>query len=410
MAEVPSAEQLFQDIAWLKSLATRLAHDRDDAADLVQEAWIAAWQRQPDASRPMRAWFTKVVRDLAGMKRRSDRRRTARHALIDDAQVPAAPDELVAQLQLHKLLVQLVLDLDEPYRSTIIGRFVEGRTSASIAQSLGIPAGTVRKRLHEALSRLRAGLDTNAGHRKRWAPAVLAYAKGGMQVAKPTKLVLVVIAALVLATATVAMIVLLTRGGDGGTTTSTRSLDTAASSNTAPGAPNVSSAATDARRRLQPVSDHGAADRAAMLAAITSARDAREHRTAMPTRTPAIPAAPSAKSNDSTGTVLDIEDKTGDTSDWSKHALDTINHQLGQCYDLGLAEDANLAGIVTLQFTLVGEPKIGGLLERVEIVDANTTITQQTIRDCFTQQLYALELESPPVGVTVERQLTLKVP
>jgi hypothetical protein len=57
----------------------------------------------------------------------------------------------------------------------------------------------------------------------------------------------------------------------------------------------------------------------------------------------------------------------------------------------GLAEDPNLAGTVTIQFTLVGEPKVGGLLERV-------------------QQLYALELDPPPDGVTVERELHLKVP
>lgn len=410
MAEVPSAEYLLQDIAWLKSLATMLANDRDDADDLVQEAWIAAWRRQPDATRPMRAWLTKVVRDLAGMKHRSDRRRAARHALTDDAQVPAAPDELVAQIRLHRLLVDLVIELDEPYRSTIIGRFVEGRTSASIAQSLGIPAGTVRKRLHEALSRLRAGLDANAGDRKRWAPAVLAFAKGGVQVAKPTKLVLVVLAALLLASAATVMIVLPMRGGGGGTTASTRSPETTASSDAAPAGPSVTAAATDARTPLRPVSEHRAAERAAMLAAIASAREARDHRTAAPTRPPATPGAPTTTGSDSTATTLDIIDKTGDTSDWEKRALGTLNGLLGQCYDLGRAEDANLAGTVTVRFTLVGEPNVGGLLERVEIVDANTTITQQTIRDCLTQQIYALELDPPPDGVTVERELHLKVP
>ena len=34
MAEVPSAELLLQDVTWLKSLATMLANDRDDADDL----------------------------------------------------------------------------------------------------------------------------------------------------------------------------------------------------------------------------------------------------------------------------------------------------------------------------------------------------------------------------------------
>jgi RNA polymerase sigma factor (sigma-70 family) len=405
VTEVSSAEQLLQDIAWLKSLATTLANDRDDADDLVQEAWIAAWRRQPDATRPMRAWLTKVVRDLAGMKHRSDRRRAARHALTDGAQAPAAPDELVAQIRLHRLLAELVLELDEPYRSTIIGRFVEGRTSASIAQSLGIPAGTVRKRLHEALSRLRAGLDANAGDRKQWAPAVLAFAKGGMQVAKPTKLVLVVLAALLLSATTVVMIALPTRGGGGGTTASTRSAETTVSSGAAPVGPSV----TDARTPLGPASDHRAAERAAMLAAIASAREARDQRIA-PTPMPAAPGVPSTTGSDSSATTLDIKDKSGDTSDWAKHALSTLNHMLGQCYDLGLAEDAKLAGTVTIRFTIVGEPRVGGMLERVEIVDAETTISQQTIRDCLTQQLYALELDPPPDGVTVERQLSLKVP
>ena len=406
MADMPSAEQLLQDAAWLKRLATKLANDRDDADDLVQESWIALWRRTPDASRPIRSWLTKVVRDLAGMKHRSDRRRAARHALTDDAQVPAAPDELLAQLRLHRLLVELVIELDEPYRSTIIGRFVEGRTSASIAQALGIPAGTVRKRLHEALSRLRAGLDANAGDRKRWAPAVLAFANGGMQVAKTTKLVLVVLAALLLASAAIFMIVFSMRGSVGGTAASMRSPETTASSGAAPAGPSVAAAATDARTPRQPVPER----RAAMLAAIERAREARDHRTAAPTRTPGTPGATTTPGTDSTATTLDITDNTGDTSDWQKRAIGTLNRLLGQCYDLGRAEDANLEGTLTVRLALVGEPDLGGLLERVEILDGDTTITQQTIRDCVTQQLYALELDPPPDGVSVERELHLQFP
>jgi RNA polymerase sigma-70 factor, ECF subfamily len=407
VVEMPSAEQLLQDIAWLKSLATTLANDRDDADDLVQEAWIAAWRRQPDATRPMRGWLTKVVRDLAGMKHRSDRRRAARHALTSNAQVPAAPDELLAQLRLHRLLVELVIELDEPYRSTIIQCFVEGRTSASIAQSLGIPAGTVRKRLHEALSRLRAGLDANAGDPKRWAPAVLAFAKGGVQVAKPTKLVVVVLAAVLASLATL-MIVLPMRGESGGATTpSPRSPEP--TSGAAPAGPSMTTA-TESRTPLRPPSEHRAVERAAMLAAIASAREARDHRTVAPTRTPAAPDAPTTTGADSTATTLDIIDKSGDTSDWAKRALGTLNRLLGQCYDLGRAEDANLAGTIMIRFTLVGEPNVGGLLERVEIVDAETTISQRKLRDCLTQQFYALELDPPPDGVTVERQLHLSFP
>jgi len=151
--------------------------------------------------------------------------------------------------------------------------------------------------------------------------------------------------------------------------------------------------------------DARAAERAAMLEAIARARS---HRAALPGPIPAAHAA-SAPAGDSTGTTLDIEDKTGDTSDWEKRALGTVNSLFGQCYDLGRAEDPAFAGTITVRFTLVAEPNVGGLLEDVTIVDDGTSITQQTFRDCITQQLYALELDPPPNGVTVKREIKLKL-
>ena len=405
MARTLSAEQLLQDAAWLRGLARTLAHDRDDADDLVQETWIAAWQRQPDASRPMRAWLTKVVRDLAGMKRRSEQRRAAREAVTDDARAPAAPDELLEQMRLHRRLVDLVLELDEPYRSTIIAHFVEGRTSASIARSLGIPAGTVRKRLWEALSRLRAGLDASSGDRKRWAPAVLAFAKGGIQVAKPTKTVLLILAALLLISA--AIVVRLARPGAHDSNTRVAKTHESNASSAGPPPALTASGMSPADAGTAVVMPDGrtaerAAERAALLAAIEKART---DRTAAPV---AVPHAASAPTGGSTSTTLDIVDNTGDTSDWEKRAHETVNSLFGQCYDLGRAEDPAFAGTIVVRFTIVGEPGVGGLLEHVEIDDKKSSITQHTFRDCITQQLYALELDPPPDGVTVTRQIELR--
>jgi hypothetical protein len=141
-----------------------------------------------------------------------------------------------------------------------------------------------------------------------------------------------------------------------------------------------------------------------MLEAIAKARS---HRTVAPV---GATHATGATASEATNTTLDIVDKTGDTSAWEKRTLGTLNSLLGQCYDLGRADDPTLAGTVALRFTLVGEPNVGGLLERVEILDESTSITQKTIRDCITQQLYALELDPPLAGVTVERELHLKFP
>ena len=386
-----TAEQLLQDGAWLKGLARTLARDEDDADDLVQESWIAAWRRQPDADRPMRAWLTKVVRDVAGMKRRSERRRSAREATAYDVQANSAPDELLERMRLHRLLVDLVLELDEPYRSTIIAHFVEERTSASIARSLGVPAGTVRKRLWEGLRRLRAGLDARSGNRTSWAPAVLAFAKGGMHVAKPTKFVLAVLALLLLASVATVVIRVPRRSHDA-SPSSTPPSTTVVSRGTGPVDARVVRMSSDARD----------AERAAMLEAIVKARSQRTARSVGATHASATAGGPPS-------TTLDIVDNTGDTSDWEKRALGTLNSLFGQCYDLGRAEDPAFGGTIAVRFTLLGEPSVGGLLEHVEILDENTSITQQTFRDCITQQLYALELDPPPAGVTVEREVSLKL-
>ncbi len=177
-----------------------------------------------------------------------------------------------------------------------------------------------------------------------------------------------------------------------------------APSGTSPPAASTAAVTPDVRTPARLGSGHSAAERAAMLDAIAKARS---RRMAAP---PGAPHATAAPAGSSTDTTLDILDKTGDTSDWERRTLGTLNTLLGQCYDLGRAEDPALEGTVALRFKLVGEPHVGGLLESIEILGDGTSITQQTLRDCITQQLYALELDPPPDGVTVERQLSLKFP
>lgn len=199
MSDAPTPEQLLADAAWLKRLAVTLAGNETDADDLVQESWIAAWKRRPDPERPLRPWLAKVIRDVAGMKRRSERRRAAREeSSVDHDAVTASPDSLLDQMRLHRLLVDLVLGLDEPFRATIIARFVEGRTSASIARSLRVPESTIRGRLREGLARLRVQLDQARGKRNAWAPAVLVFAHGGLHVVKTKRTAFVVLALLAL--------------------------------------------------------------------------------------------------------------------------------------------------------------------------------------------------------------------
>jgi RNA polymerase sigma factor (sigma-70 family) len=162
---------LLAHAAWLRRLARSLVGDGAAADDLVQETWVAALRRPPDASRPLRPWLRRVLENAARFRWRGETNRATREAhvaaLADDA-TPSS-DELLARHEAQQLLARLVGELGEPYRSTILLRYAEGLEPTEIAHRQGIPAGTVRWRLTEGLARLRAQLDdTHSGDRRAW--------------------------------------------------------------------------------------------------------------------------------------------------------------------------------------------------------------------------------------------------
>lgn len=145
---------------------------------------------------------------------------------------------------------------------------------------------------------------------------------------------------------------------------------------------------TSPRPRLTPEA------RSRLAGAIAEARTKRTARTAPPAAT----ASP---------TRLDLRDRVGVTTDWERRQIDTLNDLLGECYDLGRAEDPALSGKVMLLFTVSGEPGVGGLVSDAHFDEAGTTIAQATTRECMIESLGALELEAPPEGIQVSRQITL---
>jgi RNA polymerase sigma factor (sigma-70 family) len=183
-----TAEELLAHTGWLRRLALRLVGDADVADDLVQETLSAAVRRSPDTRDSLRPWLGKVLRDAFRMRARSETRRSAREqaasVLSDD--VPT-PEILVARAEAQRLLVDLVLRLDEPYRDAVLLHYCEGVSLADIARAQGIPAGTVRRRVHVAVGQLRAWLD-EAGDRKRWAVTLLALPKGILVAQKTSKI------------------------------------------------------------------------------------------------------------------------------------------------------------------------------------------------------------------------------
>ncbi len=139
------------------SVAFRILGQREDAEDLVQDAFLAALQGidgfQP--GRPFGPWFYRIVVNRAYNARKARGRRDAEE--IPEAFEASSPSpELDAErADLRRRLAEAMASLTERQR-TIVQLFeLEGFSGAEIAEVLEVAAGTVRWDLHRARKTLR---------------------------------------------------------------------------------------------------------------------------------------------------------------------------------------------------------------------------------------------------------------
>lgn len=170
-------DELMTEVGWVLRLARALVKDAAVAADVAQEAWLLAIRNPPTDARPLRPWLHRVVLNVVRMRHRAARRRDAREAAIE-ARAVATPAELVERVELQRAVAGEVLALTEPYRTTVLLHFVEGLTSGQIAHRLGVPDGTVRRRLKVAVDQLRERLAARGdGPRNGWLAALVPLAR-----------------------------------------------------------------------------------------------------------------------------------------------------------------------------------------------------------------------------------------
>ncbi|MEM9383025.1 MAG: sigma-70 family RNA polymerase sigma factor [Planctomycetota bacterium] len=157
------------DLAWLRRLARTLVRDTATADDAVQDTLIAA----SGTRRVSRAWLAQTLRNFIRQEHRSRSRRTRREEMgsrVRPSRSPA-PDGLLEELESHRLLADEVRALDDPYRETILLRFVREWSPRQIAAHHDVPVKTVHTRIERGLARLRTRLDRRAP-RERWLSAL----------------------------------------------------------------------------------------------------------------------------------------------------------------------------------------------------------------------------------------------
>ncbi len=165
------ALDLLEHTDFVRAVVRGLLADEHAVDDVVQETCLRALERPPQA---LRAWLARVARNLALTAMRRDKARGRReHGAARPEGQPSA-GEAASRLERHRLVVEAVLALEEPFRSAILLRFYDDLPPREIARELGVPVDTVRSRLRRGLERLRAHLDArHGGDRAAWSLALL---------------------------------------------------------------------------------------------------------------------------------------------------------------------------------------------------------------------------------------------
>ena len=166
-------ERMLVHAGWIRRLAGSLLADPAAADDAVQDTWLAALRHPPRADRPVQPWLNRVLHNFARQRRRADGHRAEREAEVARVEAQPSAEELVLRAECQRELVDSVLELADPYRSTILLCYYEGLTPADIAALHGVPGSTVRSRLQRGLAELRRRLDAKSGGRREvWASAL----------------------------------------------------------------------------------------------------------------------------------------------------------------------------------------------------------------------------------------------
>ncbi len=125
-----------------------------DAEDVAQEAFLRAYQKLEslrDAEK-FRGWVNRIVFRLALNRKRGHRRRLARDTEWQVSESRLTVDGMIEGEQ-RMMLDRLRLEMErlpEKLRSVLQLSVVEEMEAEDVGAVLGIPAGTVRSRLHSA--------------------------------------------------------------------------------------------------------------------------------------------------------------------------------------------------------------------------------------------------------------------
>lgn len=150
-----SADRLF-------AVAYRILRDVGRAEDAVQQALVAAWRDLPELRETDRfdAWIHRILVNACYAEARRSAHWTANIVALP-VEGPPTPDATM-DVATRDAMDRGFRRLPPEQRAVFVLHHYLGWRISEIAESLGIPTGTVKSRLHYATNALRAALEADA--------------------------------------------------------------------------------------------------------------------------------------------------------------------------------------------------------------------------------------------------------
>jgi len=145
-------------------LAYQVLHDREEAWDCAQEAFVRAHRSLGDfrGEAKLSTWLYAIASRLCLNRLAAGERRLGRQGEETLLRLPhrgAGPDAALEQSELEAALHRAIAELPDERRIVVVLRDLQGLAYEEIAQVLGLELGTVRSRLHRARADLKGKLE-----------------------------------------------------------------------------------------------------------------------------------------------------------------------------------------------------------------------------------------------------------
>jgi len=151
----------YQQVYWY---LLDLSRNEDTAADLTQSTFANAWRAvgKFEGRSTFRTWLFSIARNefLTEVRKSGRYPELMEFSELEVLEDPApSPEETVAQQDLLAAVRARVEELPGRYREVVSLHYFSRMTLREVAGVLNIPSGTVKSRIHKALSLLKDNLE-----------------------------------------------------------------------------------------------------------------------------------------------------------------------------------------------------------------------------------------------------------